>query len=374
MRTEEYFGRQSYAIDSDLTHAKISVNGGHITADFELDGKTVNPFFVAPWWNEDCTALLDTCDYSLRGIFFCFPFGISEPQGDLKRPCHGFVPARNWDPVDVKSDAGSNTVTLSIDVPEENASVKQSVTVRDGETVLYIENTISGAVGRYPVGYHPTLQIPNEIGSAILDQSDYALCLTAPAHIDQPENRGYCSLIIDYNVTDETNVPTVYGKNVNLKHHPFIKGFDDIYMYVFDQTHAFDYAAMSVPSEGYLYYQLKNPTQLANSMIWTSYCGRHYPKWNGRVNGCIEIGAGTNYFFYGLSDTLEQNPLTKMGYPMFHTFTGEARTYKLISGVVKIPADYQGVATIKQKDANTIVITGRDGSVIETACNVNFLR
>lgn len=374
MKKTEYYGRDSYVVDSDKTNVKISVNGGHITADFDLDGKTVNPFFFAPWWSEDCSTIEKTCDYSLRGIFFCFPFGMSDPQGSLKRPCHGYVPARDWSFVEETSCNGIHGATFSIDAPEENANVLQSVSVRDGETVIYIENTVEGAVGKYPVGYHPTLQIPTDIGNAILDQSEYEMCLTAPAHIDKPENGGYCSLVTDYKVTDETNVPTVYGKTVNLKRHPFIKGFDDIYMYIFNQNHEFDYATMSVPSEGYLYYQLKNPRQLSNSMIWTSYCGRHYPKWDSRVNGCLEIGAGTNYFFYGLSDTLVNNPLTKQGYPMYHEFDGSARIYKLICGVVKIPADYQGVASIEKKDANTIVIKGKDGSVIETGCNVEFLK
>lgn len=373
MKKINHLGRETYCLDTDLTRAKITATGAHVMADFLLDGKPVNPYFIAPWWNEDCTALMDTCDYPLRGIFFGFPFGISQPQGDLKRPCHGFVPARDYTPISEEITAEGSKLTLSLDVPEENANVKQTVSVRNGETALYLETTITGAVGRYTVGYHPTLQIPTQLGNAILDQSPYVRCLTAPEHIDKPENGGYCSLLKDYELTDETCVPTVYGQNVNLKRHPFIKGFDDIYMYIFDRSHDFDYAAMSVPSEGYLYYQLKNPAQLANSMIWTSYCGRHYPKWNSRVNGCLEIGAGTNYFFYGQSDTLDNNPLTPQGFPMYHEFDGSARTYKLISGVVKIPADYQGVASIERKDEQTIVITGKDGSVIETACCVDFL-
>ena len=374
MKLENYCGRPSYTVESDVTCAKITQNGGHITADFVLDGKKVNPFYIAPWWKEDCSELLGTCDYSLRGNFFCFPFGMSKPDKGLERPCHGFAPARDWELSEEVDNGSEKTLTLSIFVPEENARVRQSVSVRDGETVLYMSNAVKGAVGAYSVGYHPTLRLPEELGSAIVDMSEYKMCLTSPTHIDDPAKGGYCSLALNYRIEDEENVPTVYGQQVNLKRQPFIKGFDDIYMYVFDQTHEFDYAAVSVPSEGYLYYQLKNPKQLSNSMIWTSYCGRHYPKWNGRVNGCIEIGAGTNYFFYGLAGEKEENRLTEMGYQTYHEFDGSEREYKLISGVVKIPEDYQGVASIEKKDAGTILIKGRDGSVIETSCSVDFLR
>ena len=70
----------------------------------------------------------------------------------------------------------------------------------------------------------------------------------------------------------------------------------------------------------------------------------------------------------------KNNPLTDQGYQMFHEFDGSERQYKLISGVVAIPENYQGVASIEKVDANTIRILGRDGSVIETACRVDFLQ
>jgi len=371
MKMQMHAGKSSYIVESDRTCARITECGGHVTAEFRLGEKIVDPFFVAPWWGEGRQELAGTCDDPLRGIFFCFPFGMSGNYGGINRPCHGFVPARNWKLCESKD---GRSVTMSITVPEEHATVEQTVSVQPGETVLYISDTITGAEGAYPVGFHPTLRIPEQIGSAIVDLSDYARCITAPTHIEDPAKGGYCALPKDYEVTDETAVPTVYGEMVNLKQQPFTKGFDDIYMYVFDQSHDFDYGAISVPSEGYLYFQLKNPAQLSNSMIWTSYCGRHYAPWNGRVNGCIELGAATNYFFYGLPGANSPDPLTEAGFVMHHTFDGSPRTYKLICGVVEIPSDYPGVASITKKDDKTIVITGRDGSVIETACQVDFLR
>ena len=375
MKIKNYYAMQSYTLDSDLTKAQISIYGGNVTAQFDLDGKKVEPFFIAPWWADDREALLGTCEYSLRGIFFCFPFGVSAGTDDsIDRPCHGFTSSRNWDLVKEYSDGKSSTVELAMHIPEENADVTQKVTVCDGQNVLYISNTVSGTVGKYPLGYHPTLRMPEALGSAILDMSPYKECWTSPTHIDAPENGGYCSLVTDYEITDEENVPTVYGKNVNLKKHPFIKGFDDIYMYVYDTSEEFNYAALSIPSEGYLYYQIKNPKQLSNSMIWTSYAGRHFPLWNSRVNGCIEIGAATNYFFYGLPGAQKDDPLTEKGYTMYHELDGSERTYKLVCGVVKIPADYKGVSSIVRKDENTIIINGKDGSVIETACSIDFLK
>ena len=375
MKIKDYYGQQSYTVSSDLVDVKIAINGAQLTADFDIEGKKINPFYIAPWWNDaDKLSLYNTCEYSLRGTFFCFPFGLSKEFKGLQRPAHGFCSARNWDYVSERSENGINSIELSLNIPEENADLSQKVMVKDGQTVVYISTSVKGAVGRYPVGYHPTLRVPEELGSAIIDMSEYKECWTSPTHIDLPENAGYCSLKTDYKIEDETSVPTVYGKNVNLKRHPFIKGFDDIYMYVYDESNEFNYAAVSIPKENYLYFQLKNPKQLSNSMFWSSYCGRHFPKWNSRVNGCLEVGAASNYFFYGITAAYENDPLTEKGYKMYHEFDGSEQDFKLISGVVKIPHDYNGVKSIIRADKDTICIIGRDGSEIFTKCNVDFLK
>ena len=49
MKLEESYGRASYILDSDVTNAKITKTGAHITAVFKLGDKEVNPFFIAPW-------------------------------------------------------------------------------------------------------------------------------------------------------------------------------------------------------------------------------------------------------------------------------------------------------------------------------------
>ncbi len=373
MKIKHYYGQTSYTVASDKAEAQISVAGGHVTAEFDIGGRKVNPYFIAPWWNDSIDELHGSCEYPLRGVFFAFPFGASSPRDGIERPCHGFVAGRDWQYESSCDADGSSTVKLYMDVPEENAHVEKKVTLKQGETVMYLSDTVSGAKGNYPVGYHPTLQVPDELGNAYLDVSANKGCYSAPTHMDKPEEGGYSCLPEGIEIADPTHVKNLFGNYMDLTRLPHIKGFDDIYMYVYDESLPFNYAAITVPSEGYLYFQLKNPKTLSNAMIWCENCGRNAPHWSSRVNGCLEVGAGTNYFFYGLDRADGNDPLTEKGFKMFHTFDGSPREYKLISGVVPVPSSYKGVADIKRADAEYIVIVGKDGSEMTVKCSVDFL-
>ncbi|MBA7524551.1 hypothetical protein ES705_16692 [subsurface metagenome] len=81
-----YYGQPSYTISNKKVQVFITVQGGHLTALFNNDGKEVNPFFIAPWWEEARQEGLDEIVNVLRGDFFCFPFGGNEEPYEGKTP------------------------------------------------------------------------------------------------------------------------------------------------------------------------------------------------------------------------------------------------------------------------------------------------
>ena len=373
MEIKNRFGQQSYTIHSNTTEAQVTIAGGQTTADFTINGKKISPYFVAPWWNEPLEHLKDTCEYALRGGSFGFPFGHHLPYKGVTRPTHGYTSVRNWQFEKSAKEGDAITLELSMDIPEEPANVLKKITVKDNQNILYLSDCVSGAVGNFPVAYLPAIQIPEEMGASMLDTSPYAEVWTTPTPLHDHTDQGYSCLQPNTRIEDMTNVPAAYG-NVDLTRHPFIKGFDDIFMYVFDQSAEFNFVAVSMPTAGYVYFQLFRPEQFNTSMIWTSNAGRHFPYWYGKINGVMGIGAGTSFFHYGMTETEGNDFLSKKGYPMFHIFDGSPRECKLICGVAAIPETYQGVSAIQRKDAGTIVIKGKDGSSIETACCVDFLK
>lgn len=366
----EYYNQPSYHMKNDKVKLYVSEWGGRMSADFELDGAEVNPYYLPPWWNEQ----LNDADATMRGCWFCFPFGINEPYQGIEYPVHGFPVTNHYEKSNLVCDSEEQTLYLKTKLMEDEALLEKSYTLYEGESCIYISDKISGAKGKYPAGYHPTLRIPEKIGGAILDFSKPLESWTAPVHIEDHAKGGYSCLSTDCKITDLKKVPTIYGKTVDLTRHPFIKGFDDIYMHVSDPANDFCYTTVSIPEEGYLYFQLKNPRNLGNEMVWTSYNGRYYAPWNGRVNGCIGLEEINGYFCYGITAAQEDNPLAQKGYHMYDEFDGEPREYRMIQGVVRIGRDYIGVEDVVKVDEKHIAIIGKDGSRKIVACRMGFLK
>ncbi len=363
--------RLCYILKGKNAEIQTTISCGHMTADFNLNGKTISPFYVAPWYNEqqyNC----NNCDRVLRGNFFCFPFGLNLPYNGIDYPGHGFTVSDNYNFVSESHDGDTHSMTLSIDIEEDHCTVERTYTIKDNENNIYQRNTITGATGKYPVGYHPTIDIPTDIGSAIVDCTTPLESRTSTVQIEDYTKGGYSSLVPDYKIEDMTKVPTVYGKDVDLTRQPFIKGFDDIYMHMCDPEKEFTWTTVTIPSRGYMYYQFKNPRSLANTMYWTSYCGRHYEPWFGRVNGCFEIGELNGYFYYGITEC-DKNPLSERGYTTCTEFDGTPMSFDLIEGVCEIPEGFEGVKDIVRSGEGKLKIIGKKGEEFEIACDIDFI-
>ena len=364
--------RISYILKNDVAEVQTTVLCAHMTADFDLDGKKVSPFYYAPW-HSDANKGYSNCDLVLRGCFFAFPFGLNKPYNGIDYPCHGFSVDNAYTLAGETHENGVHTMTLHTDIEEDHATVDRTVMLKDGETNIYQRNTVTGAVGKYPVGYHPTIDIPTERDSALIDCSAPLETWTSPVHIDDPNNGGYCSLLPDYKIEDMTKVPVVYGGTVDLTKQPFIRGFDDIYMHICDPEREFTWTTVTIPSRGYMYYQFKNPRNLANTMYWTSYCGRHYAPWYGNVDGCLEIGELNAYFYYGITAANEENPLSARGFTTATEFDGSPMSFELIEGVCAIPEGFAGVKDIVRNGEGKLKVIGKNGEEFDISCDIDFI-
>src|SRR3989442_439689 len=69
-------GQTSYSIATKEIRAAITQTGGHLgPVTFRLGRRAIQPFSVAPWWNEKLAPGTPAMLRVLRGDFFCLPFG-----------------------------------------------------------------------------------------------------------------------------------------------------------------------------------------------------------------------------------------------------------------------------------------------------------
>jgi hypothetical protein len=369
-------GQPCYLLSSDMVQAWLTVQGGHLTAEFQGKGGPLVPFATMPWWKEPYVEDTDWIMRVLRGDFFCLPFGSNvDPVDGTKYLLHGRTSNECWEPVRVEEKKGERALVVRMDLEQPGSEVEKTLRVVDGEPVIYQQHVVRGLALKSPVAHHPTLQCPPETGSAIVDISPPLAGYTLPMPVGLPENKGYSLLMPNVEVTDRAKVPTVYGGFADTTRYPLRRGHEDGIMFVSDPALPFTFTAVTMPEKGLLYFQLKDPRVFSETIFWMYNEGRYTAPFSGRAGGILGAEEITGYFWIGIKESVEPNALSRKGYRTFVEFRKDApQSFRLIMGAVPVAKSFAGVTDIVRKDAGTVTIIGRGGERIDVPCRVDALK
>ncbi|MCP4384270.1 MAG: hypothetical protein GY798_23150 [Hyphomicrobiales bacterium] len=373
--TKLHYGKPSYALTNDSVDIRVSVQSGMFTASYTSGGKSIDPYFISPWWNEAPFLDQDPIMQNLRGDYFCFPFGADvSPYPGVSYQIHGRTANNCWDFVAIEEAGGAKTVQLRMDLTPEDGHVDKVLTIRNGQPIVYTKHIVSGFSGQAPLGNHPNIQCSEVSGTAIIDMTPPLIGFTAPMPIDVPENMAYSLLKPGIEFSDMTAVPTVYGDTVDMTRYPLPRGYEDVAMMISDPDRDFCFSSITEPAKGFLYFHLKDPKVLAETLLWMPNSGRYSPPMNGRVLGNIGLEEVTGNFFYGRAESLKSNAISEKGYKTYLEFSDQHPTSaKLISGTIPIESSFAGVKDIVQKNSNEITILGKGGERIDVPCSLDFM-
>lgn len=372
---KNHYGAPSYCFENKEVTVHVTVQGAQLTACFHSEAGEKNPFFIAPWYNEDLSNAADGLQV-FRGSLFCMPYGgNAEPFEGKTYEVHGKPFNGCWDKVSFTSDTGKTELHLELDLDLDEGKVDKILTIKEGQPVIYERDIVSGIDARMPVAFHPTLQLPTAVHSALLDISSPIACYTPPIPAENPAEKGYALLKSNVEVNDITKAPCIDGSTVNLMSCPITKGYEDVVYFINDTSKDFCYSAITYQEEGYLYFQLKNPRLLSGTMLWMSNGGRYYEPWSGRINAVLGLEEVCSYFHYGIADSVQTNAFQEKGYKTYVDFQKEKTTdFRIIMGLISVEKGYPGVQDIIKKDEHTITIIGRDGSKKDVSCELDFLK
>jgi hypothetical protein len=365
-------GQPGYLLTNDQVKVHVTVQGGHLTATFN---ESISPFFTAPWWNEADIGDADQIIKILRGDFFCLPFGANtEPYEGHKHPIHGQTCNDCWDYVGLDDSDGAKALSLKMDLDADRGTVEKIIRLRDGEPLIYSEHIVTGFEGKSPVGHHAILQFPQEPGSGIIDMTEPVTGFTTPAPIEDPAMGGYTLLKSGQEISDRTKVPCCDGGLADLTRYPTQKGYEDVVLFMSDTSKEFVFTAASFPGQGYLYFQLKDPSVLPQTLFWLSNGGRHYAPWSGRLSGVLGMEEIAGFYHYGIKESVEPNFLQERGFKPFVEFRKDRpASIKVIAGVVAVAGDFTGVKDIIRSGDGEVTILGKGGQSITVSCNLDFL-
>lgn len=364
---ETIHGAPSFPLHSDLVSLHITEEGGHLApVSFNLEGRIVTPYALAPWQPAEVDQNLPVLLKNLRGDFLCLPFG---PQ-DVGPP-HGETANHRWK----RADGNAGSITLEMFATDVSANITKTLSLRPGETAIYISHRIDGLEGDWSYGTHPILDLSNlPPNSARLSVSPFRWGSVYPEMFSNPEEGAHQQLQMGAVFSDLSEVPLGEGKTIDLTRYPSGHASDDLVMMVSDDaTEEQPFAWSACVFDGYVWFALKDPADFPTTMFWLSNGGRSAPPWNSRHTSRIGIEDVCSHFCDNV--TISRKHLLKnLGIPTTRHFSKDQPvTLRNIQGVAAVPCDFGKVTSICPLSDNRIRISGEHGDGVTVPLDWKFL-
>jgi hypothetical protein len=358
--------------------AFVTEMGGHLgPVTFERRGRKLRPYSVAPWAEEEFEPPLRPVIQSLRGDFFCLPFGgNAKPFRGEKHPGHGETANARWHFESLEKRQGRTCLHLSLLTKIRPGRVDKRIFLRDDQNAVYCRHTLIGMSGPMSLGHHPMLKFPDEPGSGLISTSRFLYGQVLPKPFENPERGGYQYLKPGAEFESLAAVPSLTGGTADLSRYPARRGFEDLIMLVSEAEAPFAWTAVAFPKQRFAWFSLKDPRILRQTVFWFSNGGRHYPPWNGRHIGVLGMEEVTSCFDLGLAESAGRNSVSEKGFPTcLHLNRVKPLTVSFIMGVVGIPAGFDRVVSIENvPDHQAVRLRAASGKQAEAAVDLSFLR
>ncbi len=355
----------TFPIHSDLASLSMTQIGGHLSdVSFTLaDGRRIMPMHVAPWVDEALAPDIPPIIRVLRGDFLCAPFGSSDLLPDMPL-IHGLPANGAWN---VTGDL-TNRLEATLDGDVMGATVTKQVELRKGERVVYQRHTLTGGSGQIPIGHHAMLRADSELKIAF---SPWSMALTPPDPVEVPP-LGRPLLQNGQTITDLHNAQRADGGTVDLTIFPSPEGFEALWMVVADRRPEFAWTA-ATSAEGWVWFGLKNPRVLPQTLVWFSNGGRDYAPWNGRHRRVIGLEEICAYFHLGHKASMAENPVSRTGSPTTVTLTPDVPvTVCYMFGIAPIPDGFGAVTDIVRAPGGVKLLDAA-GHAAFAACDPSFV-
>lgn len=367
----------SWVIATPQVELAVTERGGHMApvTFFRDTAKPVQPYHVSPWQDEGLKDLPAPVLGSLRGDWFCVPFG---GNGDAyrgeKHPPHGEIAGDAWKLLGDSRKDGVTTLRLAFETKARRGTITKELSLVDGQNVVYSRNVIEGFAGPAPLGHHATLAMPEAEGVFRLATSPIRFGMTAPSLFSDPTKREYQSFAIGVRFADLAKVPLQFkdAPDADVTRLPARRGYADL-LQLCNAPGEIAWTTATRTDEGWLWFSLKDPAVLNSTVMWIENRGRHGVPWNGR-NNCLGLEDVTAFFADGLLASAEPNVLTDEGVAtviQLHADRPTAVNY--IQGVARVPAGFD-VVKITEFRPGEVTFTSASGQRVTVPVRHEFLK
>ena len=368
-------GEPSWIARSDQVELAVTERGGHMgpVTFYRGDPGPVQPYYVNPWQSEKLDTGLPLLDV-LRGDFFCLPFGAANAYKGERHPVHGESANSRWSFESLERQGPVTALSLSLQVLARPGRITKTLSLLQGHNVVYCRHLLEGLAGRMCLSHHATLALPAQEGSLLVSSSPLRFGRVPPRQEALNSGNEYYFLQPGARVRSLGRVPTVWKAPAyeDCSSFPRRYGFMDLLAFYVRPAAGPVWVAASVPSRGYVWFALKDPAVLPQTLLWISNGGRHASPWNGR-NRCLGVEDGCAYFGDGLEMSARRNDLNAEGIATALTLRDDRpRAIHYIQGVVRTPKGFDRVRSVRF-GADGIVLTCQAGSSVAAPVRWRFV-
>ena len=367
--------RPAYILRNANVELAVTREGAHMApVNFYRDtDKPVQPYLVSAWQYEKNVPVSDPVVGLLRGDLFCLPFG-GGSHGGKDYILHGETAVKPWTFEAIDRVGETTALTLTMDIGLPKGRVTKTLAVVDGQNVVYSRHLLEGFSGRFPLGHHATLAMPDQEGSVKIDTSPKAFGLTYPIPAGDPALGEYYSLAVGKPFKDLRRVPTIFQRPAftDSSAYPRWRGYVDLVAMFNRPSRTPAWTTATFTNEGFLWFSLKDASVLPTVMLWSENHGRHNSPWNGR-NNCLGIEDLVGFLALGIGPSLAPNVVSKAGIPTCMTLSPKkSAAVNYIQGVAKVPAGFDRVKKATFGD-NTVTFHGSGGKKVTVPVNHEFV-
>ena len=380
-KVESVASQPAWVIRSSTVEAAVTQLGAHMApVKFCCDsGAPVQPYHISPWQDEKLT-LEPPVLVPLRGDFFCLPFGGNgEPYMGQKFLPHGEPAGAKWSFVNLQKSGGVTTLLLTLKTSAPAGTIGKKVCLVDGQNVVYSQEVLQGYSGKFSIGHHAILAVPEKEGGLRIATSKIRFGMTSPVLFSNPANREYQSFAIGKKFSDLRHVPLQWkdAEDADCTSFPARTGFADL-LGIFSERaekldHGIAWTTATNQDAGYVWFSMRDPNVLPTTVFWIENHGRHGSPWNGR-NRCLGLEDVCSCLNEGMPISAQPNSVNKEGIPTALELSPDRpEGVNYIQGVVKIPPGFTMVKTIAF-GAGTVTFVSVTGKKVTAAVQHEFVR
>jgi hypothetical protein len=323
---------QQWTVESPHVRAHVQSLGAMLgPAHFQVGGRTVQPFAVAPWANDppEQLATLPGLLRRLRGEWPCIPFGVPEARTDLPDEWlsglsepddvvdphpHGTCSNVHWP----RASGSESDLVLRLYLPPPYPIevLERRIAVDPLRAALSV--TLKARARRpcqLPIGIHPTFRLPTTPGAFHLDFGNEALVWSFPV----PKEPGISVFTPDQRGVPLTRVARRGGDPVDASRLPLPFATEELLLV----TNARGAVDLVNTEEGYRVRLTWDPEVFPCCNLWLSNRGRTAYPWNGRF---LAVGVEPVCAPFDLGVAHARNsrsPLVRAGIPCTMEFKPE---------------------------------------------------